>query len=155
SQLTAKDVPELATENMQTQALLAGRQKLLGIIASERQGLEQLRNEEPSDLLSVDFVREQEESLSTLSDQLAERGKWINDAFQPLQSTSGDLQAVLARLKNKLAQQFELCLNGSLGFWIPLGLLAGWARSRKLVDAPSQWARFAQQHHSKRMGFSP
>ena len=49
-------------------------------------------------------------------------------ATEVLAKASVNLQGKLTNMKAKLAHRFELCLNGSLGFWISLGLLAGWSR---------------------------
>jgi hypothetical protein len=52
-------------------------------------------------------------------------------ATEALAKASVNLQGKLTNMKSKLAQRFELCLNGSLGFWISLGLLAGWSRHNR------------------------
>ena len=44
------------------------------------------------------------------------------------------MQQRLTQLRDRLAQQFELCLTGSFGFWVTLGLLAGWSRWRSRAE---------------------
>ncbi|HET8998501.1 MAG TPA: hypothetical protein VFP86_02525 [bacterium] len=59
----------------------------------------------------------------------------LTGAVRALDAANADLQSKLASMKTNLAQQFELCLNGSLGFWISLGLLAGWSRHNRVAAA--------------------
>ena len=37
----------------------------------------------------------------------------------------------LSEWTNELIERFELCLNGSLGFWVTIRLLAGWSVQKK------------------------
>ena len=59
----------------------------------------------------------------------------LDDSKRSLESELKSLQSVqdavadrITTLRDAVAQRFELCVVGSVGFWIPLGLLAGWSR---------------------------
>ena len=156
--LKVKNLPELGTAQSTTEALRTASKKGLDAIDVRRIAVKKLIDGAPvapsdSDLGQSQLerqansllnswnawqratVRSTENDLSTLMRDLTQRKKEIEDARVPLNSANPALQEKYQLLRKNLIQQFELCLNGSLGFWISLGLLAGWAReSRSTLD---------------------
>jgi len=70
------------------------------------------------------------QDIEALIGSLAAREQELRAGWALRDDAEQKLQGKLLDLNGELAQRFELCLNGSLGFWIPMGLLAGWARVR-------------------------
>lgn len=131
---------QVADAQSDTENLTGGAQDRLAAISSEIDALTALRRREAAVSLPLSQVlfgilppekTRAERSLEAMLQDLNERKSELTDATTALRTAYAGLQARLAIVKVALAQHFERCLNGALGFWVSLGLLAGWSRYKR------------------------
>jgi hypothetical protein len=130
-ELTAKNIGEVRKAGKANQDLLGTCQDELGKISLEQEALTQLGDGEPP-IVETTFAPSIKQYITKLQGEIAKQEKELNEGFGHLQTADKELQVTLTGLNKRLAEQFELCMNGSIGFWIPLGLLAAWSRHRRI-----------------------
>jgi hypothetical protein len=86
-------------------------------------------------------IAELEGTRSALSASLAKLAtaksnyKDAIDDTRKITKAAGDK---LPEWRTEVIEKFELCVNGSLGFWITIGMLAGWAVQKKRLKTGEQ-----------------
>jgi galactokinase len=65
--------------------------------------------------------------LSSENQKVQEEAKALSDDRTKLNSLQRELTRKAENAHADLAQTFELCVTGALGFWASLGMLATWA----------------------------
>ena len=148
SRLSPHVMPQIAEAQSATEELSGASRKQLDAISSEAERLTRLSGERPwYGWLGSVFQSPSQPTggelevalkageLSTMLERLSQSKGELTGAIRALDAANADLQSKLVSMKTNLAQQFELCLNGSLGFWISLGLLAGWSRHNRVAAA--------------------
>jgi hypothetical protein len=141
AQMGIKQMPDLGKVQTAIEELLATLPKDANALAAEQERCKKVADQTvfPTHIFLRDWRPDPEQAakrgeLSLMLSSLAEREHELRDARQALEDMNIVVTTKLRDLKVELTQRFELCMNGSLGFWIPLGLLAGWTRAKVSLD---------------------
>lgn len=130
-QSNAKAIGELRDADKTNQDLLKTCDREIGEISLTQSSLRTLREQESSIVESM-LSPSAGKYIRKLEGDLDQRVKELKESLASLQIEDKELRNIMETLNRQLAEQFELCMNGSIGFWIPLGLLAAWSRHRRI-----------------------
>ncbi len=84
----------------------------------------------------IHFTTGKPDALTTLSAGLAAQGEAVAKETTVLAETAERLTQKAAADRRVMAQKFELCIAGSAGFWLAMGILATWSIRKRAVTAP-------------------
>ncbi|HXF33489.1 MAG TPA: hypothetical protein VN603_02865 [Candidatus Acidoferrales bacterium] len=132
AELRVRDLPKVAEDAENTRTAIDGTTKAEARLDEENRALKNLETQQPAFSFSMPFGGLDVERYRIDKDaaSLSDTKQRLQTSIAAAQSELTALEGTLQRLKDELAQRFELCVTGSFGFWVTLGLLAGWARRR-------------------------